>query len=76
MPSIPTLSGQEVVKVFSRCGWKVVRQRGSHIIMVKEGYTATLSVPNHKEAAKGTLRSLIRLADLSIEQFLEEAKSV
>lgn len=38
--------------------------------MVKEGEIATLSVPDHKEVAKGTLRSLVRSANLTMDQFL------
>ena len=71
MIAIPILSGQEVVKVFESLGWYVARQKGSHIIMVKENHIATLSIPNHKEVAKGTLRSLIRSADISIDQFVK-----
>jgi predicted RNA binding protein YcfA (HicA-like mRNA interferase family) len=52
MAAVPLLSGQEVVRVFTSFGWNVSRQRGSHIIMTKEGEIATLSVPNHKEVAK------------------------
>ena len=52
MAEVPLLSGQEVVRVFTSFGWNVSRQRGSHIIMTKEGEIATLSVPNHKEVAK------------------------
>ncbi len=55
MQKIPLLSGREVVKVFKHLGWEVVRRRGSHIILVKEGHIATLSVPNHREVARGTL---------------------
>ena len=51
MPPIPVLSGREVVRAFEKLGWKVARQRGSHIIMVKEGHIATLSVPDHAEIA-------------------------
>ena len=57
MQKIPLLSGPEVVRVFSRLGWDVARQRGSHIILVKEGHIATLSVSDHHEVARGTLRS-------------------
>ena len=71
---IPLLSGREVVKIFSRLGWEIARQRGSHIILVKEGHIATLSVPNHHEVARGTLRSLITRADLTIEEFLNTLK--
>ncbi|MBV9958726.1 MAG: type II toxin-antitoxin system HicA family toxin [Acidobacteria bacterium] len=70
MASLPALSGQEVVRVFESFGWKSVRQRGSHIIMTKEGEIATLSIPNHKEVAKGTLRSLIRSANLTVDEFV------
>ena len=70
MPPLPSLSGQAVVRIFESFGWVVVRQRGSHIIMVKEGSIASLSVPDHREVAKGTLRSLIRHAGLTVEQFL------
>ena len=70
MPHLPVLSGRRVVKVFESFGWQVVRQRGSHIILIKSGHISTLSVPDHKEVARGTLRALIRLADLTVEQFV------
>jgi len=74
MRKIPLLSGQEVVKIFKRLGWEVARRRGSHIILVKEGNIATLSVPNHHEVARGTLRSLIARAGLSVDEFLNEIR--
>jgi len=74
MQKIPLLSGLEVVKVFRRLGWEVARQRGSHIILVKEGHIATLSVPDHREVARGTLRSLVARAGLTIEEFLNVLK--
>ena len=69
MPSLPKLSGRDVVRVFARDGWQIARQRGSHMILVKEGHMATLSVPDHREVAKGTLRSLIRSSGLTVEAF-------
>jgi predicted RNA binding protein YcfA (HicA-like mRNA interferase family) len=69
-PALPSLSGREVVRGFEKLGWQVARQRGSHIIMVKDGHPATLSVPDHRTVAKGTLRSLIRAARLTVEEFL------
>jgi predicted RNA binding protein YcfA (HicA-like mRNA interferase family) len=70
MAAVPLLSGQEVVRVFASFGWSVSRQRGSHIIMTKEGEIVTLSIPNHKEVARGTLRSLIRNANLTVDEFI------
>ncbi len=74
MPTLPALSGRKVVKVLEAFGWEVARQRGSHIILVKDNHNATLSVPDHKEVAKGTLRSLVRAAGLTVEEFIEATK--
>ncbi len=73
MATLPALSGREVAKAFSVDGWEMVRQRGSHMILVKDGHMATLSVPDHKEVAKGTLRSLIRSSGLTAEEFVRLA---
>ena len=73
MPTLPTLSGRAVVKAFGRAGWILARKKGSHMILVNEGSWATLSVPDHSEIAAytlGTLRSLIRAAGLTAEEFI------
>ncbi len=70
MPPLPAVSGRDVVRAFESFGWKVARRRGSHIVMIKEGEIATLSIPDHKEVAKGTLRSLIRAANLTAGEFV------
>ena len=70
MPPIPALRPRDVVKTFEKLGWEVVRQRGSHIILTKAGHVATLSVPNHPTIARGTFRSLIARAGITIEEFL------
>ena len=49
----------------------MVRQRSTHIIMVKDGHRATLSIPDHSEVARGTLRSLISKAGLTVDEFLD-----
>ncbi len=74
MPPLPTLSGREVVRVFVALGWEVARQKGSHVILVKDGHSATLSVPDHRVVAKGTLRALIRAADLTVSEFVSVAE--
>lgn len=70
MPALPVMSGQETVRAFTKLGWSVARQRSSHIVMIKVGELATLSIPDHKEVAKGTPRKLIRDAGLTVEQFV------
>jgi predicted RNA binding protein YcfA (HicA-like mRNA interferase family) len=70
MATLPILSGRDVVGMFGKDGWQMVRQRGSHMILVKTGMTVTLSVPDHREVAKGTLRSLIRSSGLTADEFV------
>jgi predicted RNA binding protein YcfA (HicA-like mRNA interferase family) len=67
---LPSISGRSAVQAFCRLGWSVARQASSHIILTKSGQVVTLSIPNHKEVAKGTLRSLIRAANLTVEEFV------
>jgi len=74
MPVLPRLSGRSVVKAFVRDGWELARQKGSHLILVKDGSWATLSVPDHKQVAPGTLRSLIRAANMTVEEFIALTK--
>jgi len=70
VPILPSLSGRDVVVIFEAFGWSVARRRGSHIIMTKEQENITLSIPDHREVSKGTLRSLIRSANLTVDEFL------
>jgi predicted RNA binding protein YcfA (HicA-like mRNA interferase family) len=70
MPALPVLSGRKTIRAFEKLGWQIARQRGSHIIMVREGENVTLYIPDHKEVAKGTLRSLIRAAGITVDEFV------
>ncbi|MBN2367464.1 type II toxin-antitoxin system HicA family toxin [Candidatus Woesearchaeota archaeon] len=72
MPKLPVVSGLEVVKALKKLGYELDHQTGSHMILRqnKEPYRR-MTVPNHKEIAKGTLRAIIRQAGLSREEFLK-----
>lgn len=74
MPPLPVLKPRDVVNTFEKLGWEISRRRGSHIILTKKGHISTLSVPNHPEVARGTLRSLIARAGLMVDEFLEALK--
>jgi predicted RNA binding protein YcfA (HicA-like mRNA interferase family) len=69
LPELPVISGREARRAFERLGWVFNRQHGSHIIMTKPGSLVTLSIPDHRELAPGTLRKLIRLSGATVEQF-------
>ena len=72
MPKLPVLSGQKVVKALNSIGYIVDHQTGSNIILRhKDPPHRRLTVPDHKELAKGTLRAIIRQAGLTREEFLE-----
>ena len=64
-------SGSSAVKKLIRAGWRVDRQVGSHIMLVKTGYIYTLSIPQHKELGIGILKKLIKQAGLNAEEFNE-----
>lgn len=67
---LPVVSGQQTIKALTRLGFERVSQRGSHVKLRSfEGRTAI--VPMHDELARGTLRSILRQADISIEVFRE-----
>lgn len=68
---LPVLSGREAQKAFSQIGYEFDHQTGSHIILrnVNPPFRR-LSVPDHKQLAKGTLRKLVRQAGLSVEEFI------
>jgi len=70
MAKLPVVSGADAVKAFQQAGWRVDRQRGSHVVLLKPGHVASLSVPQHPELAPGTLRALIRAAGMSVEEFV------
>jgi len=70
MSKLPMCSGAEAVKAFGKLGYEVDHQTGSHIIL-RHPSMRRLTVPNHRELAKGTLRALIRDAGISKEQFSE-----
>lgn len=68
---LPRLSGKEVIKVLSKIGFKAIRQRGSHVFMMKEGpEKRTTVVPLHEEIDRGTLLEIIRQAGLKREDFI------
>ena len=72
MPRLPVLSGIEVVKALAKIGYEVDHQTGSHIILRQREYPhRRVTVPNHREIAKGTLRAIIRQVGLTVEEFIE-----
>jgi len=67
---LPRVAGRDVVKALLKAGYQQDRQRGSHIILRQLTYPhRRIVVPNHREVAKGTLRSIIRETGLTVDEF-------
>jgi predicted RNA binding protein YcfA (HicA-like mRNA interferase family) len=69
MSRLPVCSGQDAIRAFQKLDYQVDHQTGSHIIL-RHPQMRRLTVPNHRELAKGTLRALIRQAGLTKDQFV------
>ena len=70
MTKLPRVSGRDCVGALTRRGFRVVRQNASHIVMRRDEPFAQVVVPDHKELDRGTLRAILRQADISIENFV------
>lgn len=74
IPPLPVVSGWAARQVFERLGWRYLRTRGSHMILEKAGSKTVLSIPDHDPVGRGLLRSLIRDAEISVEEFIQALK--
>jgi predicted RNA binding protein YcfA (HicA-like mRNA interferase family) len=70
MSRLPVISGAVCIKVLAKIGFVIDRQRGSHIILVREDPHMTVCVPDHQELDRGTLRVIIRQVGLSVDEFV------
>ncbi|MCD6573393.1 MAG: type II toxin-antitoxin system HicA family toxin [Thermoplasmata archaeon] len=65
MSKLKLLSGKEIIKIFSKFGFEMVSQRGSHIKLrrvLEDGTKQTLTIPVHEELDKGTIKAIFRQA--------------
>ena len=71
MSKLPVISGRQLVRVLEQLGFAFDRQRGSHMMLFRVDPPTTLSVPDHRELDRGTLRALLRQAGISPSQLME-----
>jgi len=73
---IPSLSYNAVISALERAGWRVDRQKGSHIRLSRfaDGRLRKLTVPAHRPLKRSTLAKIIKQANLSVEEFLDFLK--
>lgn len=70
MSKLPSISGRDCAKALENVGFYEKRRQSSHIILRRDEPFTQVVVPDHQELAKGTLRAIIRDADLSVEEFI------
>ena len=68
-PRLPVVSGRETLRALAKAGYAEISRRGSHVKLRRD--SRTVIVPLHRELAPGTLRSVLRQADLTVEQFTQ-----
>jgi predicted RNA binding protein YcfA (HicA-like mRNA interferase family) len=77
LSKLPVVSGHELCRILGKIGYSIDHQTGSHIILRNENPPyRRLTVPNHKEIAKGTLRAIVRQAGLTIEELRDLIENV
>jgi predicted RNA binding protein YcfA (HicA-like mRNA interferase family) len=70
MTKLPQISGRDCVKALEKNGFYFKRQEGSHIILRRDDPFAQVVIPDHKALDRGTLRGILRLSGISVEEFL------
>lgn len=71
MPRIPVVSSIKVIKALSKIGYETDHQTGSHVILRHRETHKRLTVPNHREIARGTLKAIIEESGLTIQEFTD-----
>ena len=69
MPPLPIISGADCIQALRKFGYEFARQNGSHVRMVCPG-RMPVPVPMHKPLKRGTLRSILRTAEIEVEVFV------
>lgn len=65
----PVLPPSKIIKVIEKFGYRYVGQKGSHMKYSNGKYI--IIIPNHSEVAKGTLKSILSMAHIDLEDFLK-----
>lgn len=71
MPELPIISGQKIIKTLVNLGFVVVRQKAAVFL---QRVSDTVTVPLHNPVKKGTLKSILKQANVSLDEFLNGIK--
>ena len=71
MSKLPSITGKQCVNALQKVGFVYKRQTGSHIVLRRDDPFSQLVVPNHDELDRGTLRAILRQADINVVEFIK-----
>ena len=70
MTRLPVVSGRSLIKALEALGYQHRRTRGSHVRLTSSG-RRSLTIPLHNEIDRGTLRSILRDAGITVDELLK-----
>ncbi|NQV00640.1 MAG: type II toxin-antitoxin system HicA family toxin [Parcubacteria group bacterium] len=73
MAKLPSISGKKAIKTFEKIGYQIIRKKGSHFRLYHPN-KEPITIPNHKNLAKGLLRKILRDAEISVKEFIDLLK--
>ncbi|KKP87971.1 hypothetical protein A2456_03440 [Candidatus Nomurabacteria bacterium RIFOXYC2_FULL_36_19] len=73
MPKLPILSSKEIIKIFEKAGYFIVRQKGSHI-RLHHDTRDSITIPNHKIIGRGLLKKILRDSQISVDELIKLMK--
>ena len=73
MPRLRRVSGRQAIRALEELGFEQAQQRGNHVILKKQTPDGEVGcvVPLHRELAIGTLRGILKQAEVTVEEFVE-----
>lgn len=71
MSKLPVVSGRVLVRALSKIGFQQDRRKGSHMILFRADPPTTITVPDHRELDRGTLRAILRQTGITPAELQE-----
>ncbi|NOT01758.1 MAG: type II toxin-antitoxin system HicA family toxin [Phycisphaerales bacterium] len=68
MTRLPVVSGRDLIRALRKVGFELDRQKGSHAILFRAEPPTTVTVPDHRELDRGTLRAILRQAGVTPDE--------
>jgi predicted RNA binding protein YcfA (HicA-like mRNA interferase family) len=69
------ISGEKLIKILVKRGFKIKRRKGSHV-QLEDEHGRRVIVPIHPEIGRGLLKKILRDAEIPLEEFHELRKCV